>query len=131
MGWVVIIGLFCVPFLPALGLTMGFLDKNPRLGAVWGALIGVGITFCFLAFASAKGWLSDNPGGCGSDGCLVASVRGFFLEVIGISFLIWLLGVSVGAAIHFGLAARRRRRSVSACASRDLRSFSRGSHASS
>lgn len=112
-GIAFVIGLFCVPFLPAVVLTVTLLRSQGARGALWSALVGVGIALCFIGFAATKGWLGTGPAACGGDGCWIDSMRSATEAAVGVSFGLWLLGVGVGAAIH-GFSARRGRRSVDA-----------------
>lgn len=104
-----------VPLLGGLGLTLGLRERGGR-GALWAVVAGVGIAVGFVLLAGAVGWLSfapDNSDTDCTDGCIVWPSKGeVTLYVVGVSLVLWLLGVGVAAATSYVVAVRRRRRSV-------------------
>lgn len=86
--------LFGIPFLPAVGLTL-LLRATTRHGALWAALAGVGIAVGFIVAFAATGRFGTGPSACGSDGCWIDNQRSFVEALVGVSTAFWMLGVGV------------------------------------
>jgi hypothetical protein len=113
--------LFVLPFVPFVGgFGMMFGLRDRARGAGWAAFTGLGIAAGFIVLSAAAGWMSfttdtgyannDCPDGCWD----FPSGGEITLFVVGVSLVLWLVGVGVAAVVSAGLAARDRRRQEAA-----------------